>query len=84
MKWEAIQESRGKHVFSGAFQPAMVDFNHRSKDLNLGPACVAATFGLPSAVQAVRYSTPSGSSAIPIFDNRYRSAFRESPSNRAA
>jgi len=41
-------------------------------------------FRQPKARSTVFYVSFSLSSAIPIFDNRYRSAFRESPSKRAA
>lgn len=45
MEMGTMQEDRNKKVFSGAFQPGMVDFNHPPSSLNFGkPAYVAATF----------------------------------------
>ncbi len=54
MKVKASREYRNKQEFSGAFQPGLVDFNHRSEKRNFG-AYEAATFRLPS----VRASRPS-------------------------
>ncbi len=52
-----------------------------------GPSGLEIEEPVPDAVlrQSERcYASFSPSSVIPIFDNRYRSAFRDSPSKRAA
>ena len=73
----------------GGFKNTKAPMVSRGSDHLLDEVCQLFGFPLTSSYilyskNELPYASFSPSSAIPIFDKRYRSAFRDNPSNRAA